>query len=547
MRTRMLVITGVLSIIGIGATGAVVAQKESPRVALTGHWEGRIDLGRSLPRIVLHATATPDPATVDMPDSGQLKLAVQQLSIEGDRIRFELQTSQATATFAGTIKDGAITGDFRQDNLAGSFFLVRTLEPDLASYRRLAGSYEIGPGRVIDVGPFRESGNRLTFVDSATRRTGVLYATTEFDFFAGATSALAYPVEIRATFVRASNGEVTGLRWRDGNGRTFEGKRIAPYREEEIVSRNGDVTMHSTLTLPKGPGPHPVVIFAPGSSTGPPRPAGFNPYFMVRHGFGLLTIDKRGTGASNGDWRTSTYEDLARDLIAAAEVLATRPDVDARRIGIWGNSEGGWTAPLAASLSNVISSVIIRSASALPITAAVAMEAETRFRDATDLSNEEIKAAVAFKQETEHIALTPEPWPDVWPRIVAKYDSMQDRRWLQYVRGPGKDHWWWQWWRLRGGYDPAPALEKLRIPVLVWIPDKDCCMPPAAANAAAFRNAFARGGNTRAEIHVVPGANHGLLEAKTGFMSEGARLNTYAPGYLDRIVAWLRVNAGPSR
>src|SRR5262245_1488661 len=167
----LMVSAGVISM-GIAA-GA--EQKQPPQATLAGYWEGRIDLGRTLQRIVLRSPSGPDSATVDLPDSNQLRLAVQGLSIDAGRIRFELQTRQGKAAFSGSAGDGAITGDFRQSDTAGSFYLVRTLEPDVAAYRRLAGSYEIAPGRFIDVGPSSSADNRLAFVDSATRRTSVLY------------------------------------------------------------------------------------------------------------------------------------------------------------------------------------------------------------------------------------------------------------------------------------------------------------------------------------------------------------------------------------
>ena len=44
----------------------------------------------------------------------------------------------------------------------------------------------------------------------------------------------------------------------------------------------------------------------------------------------------------------SSYDDLANDAIAGIDLLASRPDIDAKRIGLHGHSEGGIIAPIAA-------------------------------------------------------------------------------------------------------------------------------------------------------------------------------------------------------
>jgi hypothetical protein len=42
----------------------------------------------------------------------------------------------------------------------------------------------------------------------------------------------------------------------------------------------------------------------------------------------------------------SSYDDLANDAIAGIDLLAARPDMDAKRIGLHGRSEGGIVARL---------------------------------------------------------------------------------------------------------------------------------------------------------------------------------------------------------
>jgi poly(3-hydroxybutyrate) depolymerase len=78
-----------------------------------------------------------------------------------------------------------------------------------------------------------------------------------------------------------------------------------------------------------------AVISFPGRK-GPQKPA----RMLARHGYGVLLIDRRGEGESNGDPNLLGWQGT-RDLEAAVAYLETRPDVDDNRIGGVGLSVGG--------------------------------------------------------------------------------------------------------------------------------------------------------------------------------------------------------------
>jgi len=359
---------------------------------------------------------------------------------------------------------------------------------------------------------------------------------------------VAFPMEIKVSFIRNEQGEVTGIKWRESNSNakgltsvyldgTLTGKKIDAYTEEEFSIQNEDGTLRGTLTIPAGKGPHPAIVLIHGS--GPARrPGGFWFPFFARRGIAMLVFDKRGAGESTGDWTKSTYQDLAGDALAAVQLLKKHKRIDPKQIGLWGNSEGGWVAPLAASRSSDVAFLIVRSGSALPVWQTVLHEAEGQLRDGNNLSEDEISAAIALKQTVERIALEKKNWDEAWQEIGAAYQKARDERWVNYVAVTRKDHWFWQWWRLRGGYDPAPALEKIRCPVLVLLGEVDWSIP-SKESAAAFERAFKKSGNTDYTIRVLSKANHGLLEGETGFASESPRLKMYVSGYMDGMANWL--------
>ena len=80
---------------------------------------------------------------------------------------------------------------------------------------------------------------------------------------------------------------------------------------------------------------------------------------LARHGYGVLLLDGRGQGTSEGDavrWAGD------RDLLAGADFLRHRPDVDPHRIGAIGFSVGGELLLEAAAQSTTIRAVVSEGA-----------------------------------------------------------------------------------------------------------------------------------------------------------------------------------------
>jgi len=95
------------------------------------------------------------------------------------------------------------------------------------------------------------------------------------------------------------------------------------------------------------------------------------------------------------------------------------------------------------------------------------------------------------------------------------------------------------WMRYFLTYDPAPALEKLTVPVLALFGGKDLQVP-AVQNEPAVTQALEKGGNKDYTVKVFPDANHLFQSATTGNPSEYATLKPeFTAGFLDTISAWI--------
>ena len=88
---------------------------------------------------------------------------------------------------------------------------------------------------------------------------------------------------------------------------------------------------------------------------------------LARKGVAALAFDKRGAGASTGDWREADFHDLAGDVLACIQVLKARRDIVGTRIGLVGAGQAGWIAPLVASGSRDVAFMALISGPAVPV------------------------------------------------------------------------------------------------------------------------------------------------------------------------------------
>ncbi|MFD4643490.1 alpha/beta hydrolase [Lentzea sp. NPDC058436] len=119
-------------------------------------------------------------------------------------------------------------------------------------------------------------------------------------------------------------------------------------RTEISFNVNGH-TLHGTLTLPPGPGPHPAALCLPGSgrvdrdsNAGRLRMDLGVPLAqtLAAAGIASLRYDRRGVGASPGDWREAGFLDNRADAAAIFNALRDRPEIRSEAVGVIGHSEG---------------------------------------------------------------------------------------------------------------------------------------------------------------------------------------------------------------
>jgi len=328
-----------------------------------------------------------------------------------------------------------------------------------------------------------------------------------------------------------------------------------PYRSEDVVIVNAKaaVNLAGTLTVPAGKGPFPAVVLITGS--GPQdrdeslmghRPFAVLADFLTRRGIAVLRYDDRGVAKSTGNFGTSTSFDFADDAQAAAEYLIMRKDIDSKRVGLMGHSEGGLIAPIVAARDNHIGFIVMMAGPGLPgdqvITKQSAAIASISGSNPADLaknaeiSNRIMKVIKSDASPEEVVAKTKDDFKLAWENIPQEsknafptFEALQDGQ-LKVLLTP--------WFRTFLRYDPRPNLAKVHVPVLVLNGSKDLQVD-AELNVPAVEKALRSGGNHAVTVKVLPGLNHLFQPATTGLPAEYSTIeSTLDPSFLKVVGDW---------
>ncbi len=213
---------------------------------------------------------------------------------------------------------------------------------------------------------------------------------------------------------------------------------------------------------------------------------------FARQGIATLIYDKRTDGYSQFE---RSYSTLADDALAAVSVLRKRSDVDPARVGVWGLSEGGWVAPLAASRSSDVAFVVTLGANGVEPSRQQSWAVENQLRQLG---------------------------------MDGSLVRMASSTMLRQLSGGGVFP--------EAHYDPVPVLKSLRQPVLGLWGAKDVLTPPGEA-VRIFRESVAHH-----TLRVFPDAQHQLRRTTDGF----DKLPGYAPGYLELVGSWVHQPPGAS-
>lgn len=329
------------------------------------------------------------------------------------------------------------------------------------------------------------------------------------------------------------------------------------YYSEDVTFENNKagIILAGTLTLPKKEGVFPVVILISGS--GPQNRdeelLGHKPFlvisdFLTKNGIAVLRYDDRGTALSKGDFKTATSADFATDVESAISYLKTRKEINQKKIGLIGHSEGGLIAPMVASKSKDVNFIILLAGTGIQGDKLLLLQQELMAK-ANGVSETEIKKSIKTNTELfEKVVKSNDVKKlktDLTNSIneVLKKDTtaeipngMTKEKFVSLQVNQVSSPWMVYFMK----YNPATTLEKVKCAVLAVNGEKDLQVPPKE-NLTAIKNALTRGGNRKVTTIEFPNLNHLFQECITGSPSEYSTIEqTFSPIVLDEITKWIK-------
>ena len=429
------------------------------------------------------------------------------------------------------------------------WFRTEPLDP------RFNGAYRLGDGRLVFVIARDGDTLRYSFMNGESR---ALWPAGEDTYEAGPGWSDRAPAEVRVAFSPPGEGGYPeSLTWKRAEGSEQRARRL-DLPETRFTFLTGDLRLRGKLVTPPGKGPFPAVVIVHGSGRESAVDGYAMPYLFASHGIATLVYDKRGTGGSDGDY-TQNFHVLARDVLAAVDWLKDQPVIDPARIHLAGYSQGGWIAPLAASKTRGIRSVLVGYGPMVPITGedrwgyVYALRRKGFGEDAireADRLNDLIGAIVDRGEDRwdELGRLLEEAEGQPWFEAIAGSDSS-----LGFVAGARLPLWvirLYAWWALRPKdgepfidrlYDPVPTVASLTETPSLWIFGGEDDSMPTGWTVEKLEALKAQG--RPIQIRVYPRTDHGILLFNEEPGGERRYLG-YHPDYLMDQVRWLRRQSG---
>jgi pimeloyl-ACP methyl ester carboxylesterase len=511
-----------------------ISHAQQSTTALTGEWVGNSEpSGRSE---FLRLSLTENAGEIHRP----LKAKLTLVRLEGSRVRLELDSLKLVMT--GTLTGDEIEGEAEVPGTKARFHLVRTVKVAPKILARYVGAYRFRNGDYLVIDSFPDTPDTLWVTDVKSGEARAVFPRSETQFTGGPALRVVSPTRQTLTF--RNNGSRGGVHVIDLD---LKGRQSGAFatrsliRQEEVTFKNGDVTLAGTLLLPAATPSskvkRPALVFTHGSGAQSREMYWGLGYLYAARGFAVLAYDKRGVGKSTGNWREASFQDLADDAVAGAKFLQARTDIAANQIGFWGQSQGGWIAPLAASRFPEAAFAIALSGGGLSPADTELFDSEFELTKA-GYTADEVKEALAFqKLKNEIIGLA-----DKWDEYTKARAIAKDKKWFRHrgidVYGAEKrDDAFWTHMRRFYVYDPAPTLRASPAPLLAIFGELDS-PEGVKANVSAIRQILDQAGRRDYIVKVYPNGSHNLMEVPPDNPNEYVRLKRFPPGFFETMVDW---------
>ena len=342
--------------------------------------------------------------------------------------------------------------------------------------------------------------------------------------------------------------------------------------DEEVSFTVNSKEIHGILTYPDSVAPYPALVLLHGSD----RSSAKDPYYaehaetLIRSGFAVLRYDGFGWGgkaANDASFETLDYR--VEEAIAAVKYLQSRSNINAKAVGFWGISQGGWICQMAAASYDGVAFIIPVSGPGVTPAEQESYRVEAESRAAGFDDNEVAKAVLMRRLMIDIVLNEPlyqeanlsqtrrlgaGPWSrmaeltygrnsmdlvDEFGKILEIMNTIKGERWAKFLHledvlsmlgnlppqawGMAKEQ-----MKAIMEVDPAVFLTKVHCPVLAIFGENDTSIP-VEKSITLYKQYLREAGNDKLTIKVFANASHAIRVD-----------GEIAPGYFDLILIWLR-------
>jgi len=556
-----------------------------------GEWDGKLNIGSYSLRIVFHITKNNSgiySATMDSPDQGAFGTLCDKADVHGDSV--SLQIFRIRGGFEGVfVNDSTIKGNWKQGDKA--------LPMDLHKYNGIPK---------IELPKLSSSTHNISGIWEGKLATGIFSLRLAFHIdrqndktYSGKMDSPdqgvtgiacdhviimddSVDIEVKPTIGmtgRLNNDTTISGTWNQGGKRlpfaiykVHEASKIPnrpqtpkppfKYNSEDVEYDNADKSIHyaGTFTYPKGKGPFPAAILITGSGQqdrdetifGHKSFAVIADYLSDR-GIAVLRVDDRGIGKSTGDVAHATSADFADDVEVGLKYLKNRKEVDAKKMGMIGHSEGGLIASIVAARNPDIdfvimlagpglkgSEILIKQTHDIFISNGVPVDATDAYclifrKILEDFMASDDTAMVHKKVFADYDAWSRQQTKETLTALKINTDSTGENKIIHdFMEGFSSP-----WISYFIKTDPQPFIEKFNCKVLAIDGDKDLQVN-ADMNLKAIHNALSKSKSPSFETKELPGLNHLFQDCKKCTVEEYQELEeTFSPAALELMWKWM--------
>ncbi|MEV4243828.1 alpha/beta hydrolase [Streptosporangium canum] len=302
-------------------------------------------------------------------------------------------------------------------------------------------------------------------------------------------------------------------------------------REVQVTIPGPKQPLKAVLAMPKeGEGPRGLVVFAHGDGPADATRDGFyRPIWEAfgRAGYASLSWNKPGIDGAPGNWLAQSMSDRSAEVDAALDWAKKQPEIDPKRLGVWGISQGGWVLPKVAGHRTDLRFMIL-------VGAAVNWLRQGEYNLRAELQDQGASAGTLDAQLKRRAAQI---------RLLEKGVSYDEYLASGLDNPPmSKDRWQFVLRNFRA--DVTDQLPKVRTPTLLVLGDHDRNVDVKETEAA-YRAGFAK---DLLSVEIIRDGSHNAVkyeldheESIMGTITAiAAPRSLFVPGYLDTLTEYVQ-------